>query len=306
MQNDSLTNRRRFIRDGITGMLGVGILAGDALAVPPVLRPGRPSLKVALAAYSLRDQFAGTGPGRKIDMVEFIHYCAAMGISGAELTSYYFSESGQEYFIDLKRQAFLHGITISGTAVGNSFTDAPGEKRDRELASVKTWIQRAAWLGAPHIRVFAGDRNNLSQSQAKSLCIEALEECGEVAGKYGIFLGIENHGGIVSEPEELVDIVKSVKNPWIGINLDTGNFHTADPYQSIALCAPWAVNVQYKVEIRPAGQKTQPTDAQRVVKILRDVNYQGWVVLEHEKAENPWQTIPGHIERLKDAIATQD
>lgn len=310
MTSDHLmTNtRRKFLsRMGACsmGLASLPFLSNSLKAVGPIVRPGNPRLKLSLAAYSFRDQFSGKGPGSKISMVDFIRYCAQLGISGAELTSYYFEDESKEYFLNLKKHAFLHGITVSGTAVGNSFTEAPGAKRTQQINSVKEWIKRASWLGAPHIRVFAGNLNGLSMKEAKKNCIEALEECGELAAQHGIFLGIENHGGIVAKPEDLIDILKTVKNPWIGINLDTGNFHTEDPYKAIAMCAPWAVNVQLKVEIRPQGKDMQKTDMSRIVKILRDVNYQGWVVLEHEKAENPWKTVPGYFDELKTAIDSQ-
>lgn len=297
-------NRRDFIRKsavGAAGLLGLG-LSGTLDAVPPITRPGSPRLMISLAAYSFRDQFAGHGPGPAMDMTRFIQYCAQLGIPGAELTSYYFADTRREAFLEVRRQAFLHGVSISGTAVGNSFTEEAGEKRDREIASVKQWIDRASWMGAPHIRVFAGNRGSLTEEQARTNCIQALEECADYAGKHGIFLGIENHGGIVSKPEQLISIIRDVRSPWVGINLDTGNFHTEDPYRAVAMCAPWAVNVQLKVEVRPSGKPVEKTDMSRIVKILRDVNYQGWVVLEHEKAENPWETIPGYLEHLSDVI----
>jgi sugar phosphate isomerase/epimerase len=125
-----------------------------------------------------------------------------------------------------------------------------------------------------------------------------LEECGEYAGRKGVFLGLENHGGIVADPKDLLDIVKSVKSPWVGINLDTGNFHTDDPYADIASCAPYAVNVQVKSEIQKRGQKKELADLARLVKILRDANYQGFVALEYEAAEDPWQAVPPLLKRL--------
>lgn len=140
--------------------------------------------------------------------------------------------------------------------------------------------------------------------EAKKLVIETMEECGEYAGKKGIFLGLENHGGIVAEPQDLLEIVQAVKSPWVGINLDTGNFQTDDPYADLAKCAPYAVNVQYKVEIHRRGEKQKEiADMSRVVKILRDANYQGFVALEHEVKEDPWKTVPGWLEKLRAALA---
>ena len=96
---------------------------------------------------------------------------------------------------------------------------------------------------------------------------------GEYAGKQGVFLGIENHGGIVAEADSLLKIVEATKSKWVGINLDTGNFHTDDVYGDIARCVRYAVNVQLKVEIRPRGAKQKsPADIARLVGILRKGN----------------------------------
>src|SRR5258708_14221695 len=105
------------------------------------------------------------------------------------------------------------------------------------------------------------------------MCVSAMEECSEYAETKGIFLGLENHGGIVADPEGLLEIVQAVKSPWVGVNLDTGNFQTDDPYADLAKCAPYAVNVQYKMEIHRRGAKqNEIADIARMVKTLRDAN----------------------------------
>ena len=70
--------------------------------------------------------------------------------------------------------------------------------------------------GKDRIRVFAGniprDTKNFSREQADQVVVEALKECGEYAAKRGIFLGIENHGGIVAESDDLLDIIRADRN----------------------------------------------------------------------------------------------
>jgi hypothetical protein len=67
--------------------------------------------------------------------------------------------------------------------------------------------------------------------------------------------------------------VRSVQSPWFGINLDTGNFYTDDPYGDLARCAPYAVNVQVKVDVRRRGAKQgEPVDLTRLATILRDAS----------------------------------
>ena len=291
--------RRAFVGAGMALPMALG-------AVEAFPRKGPPRLRLSLAAYSFGADFAPgkDGAAPRTDMFRFIDYCAAHGCEGAELTSYYFPDPlPDEYLARVRRHAFLSGVSVSGTAVGNTFTLPPGPARDREMASVRTWIARAAVLGAPHIRVFAGDAKGAPMAEAKRRTIEALEEMGDVAGRHGIFLGVENHGGIVAEASDLLDIVRSVRSPWVGINLDVGNFNTTDPYADLARCAPYAVNVQYKALMRPRGSRQAvPTDLPRVVKLLREAGYQGWFVLEYEMPDDPWKKVPSLLGDLAAAI----
>jgi len=301
--------RRDFLKSATVSLAALG-LASPLAAVEPFKRRGTPRLQLSLAAYSFRQYFkdgseAGASGDKRIDLIQFIDYCAEQGCAGTELTSYYFPKDLDEaYLLKLRRHAFLRGVAISGTAVGNTFTHPKGDKRDTELANVKKWVDRAAVLGAPHIRVFAGNlQKGSTAAEARALSIAALDECGDYAGRKGIFLGLENHGGIVADPKDLLEIVTAVKSPWVGINLDTGNFHTDDPYADLVSCAPYAVNVQVKSEIQKRGQKKEPADLARLVKILRDANYQGFVALEYEAAEDAWTAVPPLLKQLRELMA---
>jgi len=307
--------KRDFLKTAGTAsaVAGLGLASpGRLFAAVPIRRNGKPRLNLSLAAYSFRDHFKTAthgqqrpSGGRVIDMHDFIDYCADHRLAGAELTSYYLDPLiSRARLVALKRHAFLRGIAISGTAVGNEFTLPKGGKRDAQIAHVKKWVANAAVMGAPHVRVFAGRARGQSLKQAQALCIEALEEVGEYAGEHGVFLGIENHGGIVAEAGSLLEIVKATRSDWVGISLDTGNFHTDDVYGDIARCVPHAVNVQLKVEIQPRlAKRKSAADIKRLVGILRDGGYQGYVALEYEAAEDPWVAVPKWIEQLKAAVA---
>ena len=288
-------------------MAGAGLLSPlGSQAVEPLKRSGKPRLQLSLAAYSFRDTFKHKDPAKRITLDDFIDYCADHGCAGAELTSYYFPPNfGDDYLIKLKRHAFLRGVAISGSAVANNFALTPGAKRDENIALVKKWVDHCAILSAPHIRVFAWPATiDMPLADAKKLCIQALKDCGDYAGKKGIFLGIENHGDIAARPDDLLEIITAVKSPWVGINLDTGNFQTDDPYADLVRCAPYAVNVQIKVEIKPRGKKEkEPADLKRLTQILRDANYQGFVALEYEAKPDPWQAVPEWLKKLNELFA---
>lgn len=287
------------------GGIGLGEIA-RAADKPFTRAQGGGRLRLGLAAYSFRNHF-GWMKGKKkkavteppITMEGFVDFCAAHDCGGAELTSYFFpGDAGEQYFADMRGYAHQRGVDICGTAVGNNFSNPKGsEKRAEQMDYVKLWIDRAALMGAPHIRVFAGSHpKGVNEADAERFAAEALEEAGEYAGKQGIFLGIENHDSI-ADSGRLLRIVKAVNSPWVGVNLDTGNFRTEDPYHDIAESAPYAVNVQVKMKMRePAAG---PADLERIGKILNDANYQGYVVLEYEEDDNPFESVPPVLDRMR-------
>jgi sugar phosphate isomerase/epimerase len=239
-------------------------------------------------------------PAKLIDLPAFIDFAAEQGCEGVELTAYYFPpDVTRDYLLQLKRHAFLRGVEIRGSAVGNTFALPDGPALEAEKAMVKQWIDRCQLMGAPHLRVFAGSPRGVSDDEAVRQCIKSLKECGAYAADRGVLLGIENHGGVVEQVEVLERIVTETNYDWVGVNLDTGNFYSATPYEDMERLAPYAVNVQFKVEInrRPGGKES--TDFARVAGLLKRANYQGFVTLEYEAAEDPWQAVPRHLEHLR-------
>ena len=97
----------------------------------------------------------------------------------------------------------------------------------------------------------------------------------------------------------MLTIVKAVNHLWFGVNWDTANFRTPDPYADLARLAPYAVTVQIKTEIHPLGKPTEDADLYRLIMILRATGYRGYVALEYEAAEEPKIAIPRHLEALK-------
>ena len=307
-------SRRQLLTATVTSSAALGLNAlikSPLAAIEPFQRTGKSRFLLGLAAYSFRAHFPeevqrpnkAAPKDPRMDMYQFINYCAEQGCDGAELTGYFLPKDlTGDALQKLRRHAFLRGVAVSGTAIANTFALPKGTERDQQIAHVKTWIDYASQLGAPHIRVFAGTAKGIDEAQARLMCIEALEECCDYAGKQGIFLGLENHGGIVATSAGLLEIVRAVKSPWLGINLDSGNFHTANPYEDFSLCAPYAVNVQVKLVMSSASGEKSPTDYARIARILHDATYQGFVTLEYEESEDPYMAIPRELEKLRKAL----
>ena len=117
--------------------LSTGALAGAATVLgAPFQRAGKPKLRLSLAAYSFRSFFKYQKNSvrevgdRPMDLFKFIDFCADHGCEGTELTSYFFRHNiTPKYLADLRRHAFLRGVDISGTAVGNNFSLPKGPQR---------------------------------------------------------------------------------------------------------------------------------------------------------------------------------
>ena len=293
-------------RSFLTASAGAAVasVTRPARGIEPLKRPGKPFMKLSLAAYSMKRYLAAkAGSPGAMDMGGFIDYCAKLRLDGTELTSYWFPKTvTREYLAGLKRRAHLAGVDISGGAIANRFTLPPGKALDATHAPVCKWIDHYADLGAPVIRVFAcGPPRGTDEATALKQCIANLQTACEYAGKRGVILGIENHD-FAGQIGRMLKIIRGVKSPWFGVTFDSGNFHSADPYADLAKIAPYAVNAQIKVHMRPAGKGSVPADFKRIIAILRDANYSGYITLEYEAKEDPYKHVPQYLDKLRACI----
>jgi sugar phosphate isomerase/epimerase len=298
-------HRRGFLaRAALATAAGSLTVARPAAAVGPIGRTRPSHFKLSLAAYSFRDFLAG--PSKSMDLFDFVNLAADLGLDAVEPTSYYFPENvSTDYLHRLKQHAFVLGLDISGTAVMNDFCLAPGPETEKELNHVQTWIDYAAELDAPTLRIMSGNwLQGTPESELEQRVVERINSLIPQAVAKGVTLALENHGGGVTvTSEQLLRLVRQVKGPNFGVNLDTGNFHGKDPYAEIAEAAPYAVNVQVKTEIRRMGKSKEPADLARVIGILREARYSGYVVLEYNAPDDPRTAVPRFIKELRSRIA---
>ena len=308
-KDNSMRNRREIMT--VTGATALGFLAssGTSFGKHPEAKTGLNStannafkFKLSLAAYSYRQLLTGNKP--ELTLTDFIDDCAKFGLEGTELTSYYFPESPTpEFLYQLKSHSFRSGLDISGTAIRNDFGFADGTKREENISHVKKWIEYAEMMGTSVIRVFAGhQKKGISEQETHRLMVAGFEECCDYAGKHGVHLALENHGGPTATADGLLKFVNDVKSDWFGVNLDTGNFHSKDIYGDLEKVAKHALNVQVKVVVSGPDKKKRPADFTRIAKILRSANYRGYVVLEFEETGDPRIECPKYLNKLREVL----
>jgi len=300
-------SRRRFLRQGS--------FLTTAAAAPAWLRAAQPWNResfhitgLSLAAYSMRPflkWLKGKEQEGDMDLFGFLDYCAELGISGAELTAYFFPpDADAAYCHRLKRRAQVLGLDVTGGAIGNRFSHVPGSpEAEEQHAYVTRWIDLYAELGAPVIRVFAG-RPGKGQTIEETLVNirENLSRALEHAEKRGVMLAVENHD-FTSDVDRFVQVMGLVDSPWLGATLDTANLRgDLDPYAQLERIAPYALTAQVKVAMKTPEGKV-PTDYARVVGILKKHRYRGYLVLEYEEKENHEEEIPRHLAELAEHVA---
>lgn len=282
--------------------------AGSARAIDPIVRKGKPKLKLGLAAYSVR-KFLDLKAKKKPewDIYQFACKAAEWGFKSIEPTSYYFSDSDPDYLDRFKEHSNKLGLEISGSAVGNDFCLADDKARDAQVQLVVDWAAKTARMGGKTLRIFAGKTpKGETQAVAVDRCIKTIKVACQRAEKSGVILALENHGGITSTVQELLTLVKAVDHPLFAVNMDTGNFRTEDPYGDLAQIAPYAAVVQVKTEIQKKGKPKENVDYHRILDMLAKVIYQGYFVLEYEAEEDPLVAIPREGEKLTQLISKLD
>lgn len=242
-----------------------------------------------------------------MDILSFLDYCVENGIDTAELTAYYFPPVVERSYLHaIRRRAHLLGVNLVAGAIGNRFIYPPkSDEAKQQLEYVRTWIDHFTEIGIPAIRVFAGNPpKGMPMKEAIDNTVANLTEALAYAEERGILLGLENHD-ITTNIDRLLEILSRIDSEWLGVTFDSGNMaSTPDPYAELARIAPYAVSAQIKTHVRVNGQN-QPADFGRIIDILHNANYRGYVILEYEDREDPLVAVPRYLKEIGAAIDTR-
>jgi len=275
--------------------------AGTLASLAPVQAASQKArLRTALCAYSFRNDLQS----KKMTYDDVIRLAADLDVDGVDMTVYWLPDTSNATLLPLRRLAYRNAVEIYSISVRTDMCKPAGPERDKEIVEIRKWVDAAEKLGAGHIRVFGGKvPKDATNDQAAQWVTELLKIGSEYSGSKGIILGLENHGGITEQADTILKIVKAVNSPWVGINLDTGNF-SKNAYQQIEKCLPYAVNAQYKVDIRPSedGQQTR-ADWARLVRMFADSGYRGYFSLEYEEKEDAKVAVPRLTRELNSLVA---
>lgn len=302
------TSRRDLLRQGALAAALPAAGSGQAAAKPSRIR-------LATSTYSYWHFRPQKYPVEKV-----IEQAARLGFDGVEVLHRQMAEESPAYLNRLKQIAFRNSVALMMLSIHQDFVWPKVEDRQKHIAHTKHCIDLAAQMGIPSIRLNSGRWKTVksfddlmkvkgdepplagyTNEDAVRWCIESIQECLPYAEKAGVLLALENHWGLTTRPETLLQIWKTVNSPWLGINLDTGNF-PGEAYQEIEKLAPYASVVQAKTYYGGGEWYTLDLDYKRIAGILRKAGYQGWVSLEMEGKETPDTAVPKSLAVLREAF----
>ncbi len=289
-------DRRRFLLSSFP--LAAGVSLASASQVPPATETSgkrMPRLFSGCCAYSYR-KYLQHGP---MTMETFIEKAVTLRLDGVDMTGYYFKSTGPVYLASLRHLAYRNGVMFSGAACGVSILQANTAKRNETLPEIKKWVDVADALGAPHLRIFAGEPpSGVAVQQAIDSVVEAMKAGCEYSGSKGIMLGIEDHSGITQRADVCLEIMHRVNSPYAGINLDITHFvptARADAYAQIEACIPYTTNTH----IRENFDDGSPIDLDRVWKLFAQAGFKGFMSAEYEGEEDPATGVPKLVEKIR-------
>jgi len=283
-------------------------------AAAPAAAPG--SIRFAVSTYSYWHFEEQKYPVQKV-----IEQAAGLGFDGVELLHRQMDGETPAYLNQLKQLAFRHGLSLPMLSIHQDFVSPDAAERQEAVDHTRKCIALAARLGIPAIRLNSGRWNTIksfddlmkvkgdeppiqgySDEDAFRWCVDGIKACLADAEAAGVVLALENHWGLTTKVENLLRIHKDVGSPWLGINLDTGNW-PGDPYEGIEKLAPYATIVQAKTYYGGGVWYTLDLDYPRIAKILKNAGFTGWISLEMEGKEPAATAVPKSIEMLRAAFA---
>jgi len=294
--------RRAFLATSLAATAAsTSLSAAEAARASGAIRRMRGTkLKIGLNAYSFnRPLMAGT-----MTLSDVIDYCAEHNIDGLDATGYYFpgypNVPDDKYIRDLKRKAFVNGVTISGTGVRNDFALTDASSRRGHIQLVKDWIEVAAKLGADVVRVFSGREvpKGFTFDQVLEWMVPAFQQCAEYGKQNGVIVGLQHHDDFLKTADETIRVVNAVNSPWFNVILDVGSVRQGDPYQEIEKLIPYSCTWQIKEQVW-YGTRATPIDLPKLKAIIDKTGYRGFTPIEALGPGDPKEAVTSFLTKVR-------
>ena len=275
MQFSNDVSRRQFLTQ--TG-LAVGTLTAGAAWTKDAA-----PLQISLAQWTINRELRSG----KIDNLDFAKVAAEHGIHAVEYVNQFFMDKAKDanYLGEMKKRAADQGVKsllIMCDREGN-IGDPDSAKRKQTVDNHRKWLDAAKFLGCHSIRVNAGSSGTWDE-QVK-LAADGLSRLTAIGAKLGLNVIVENHGGLSSNADWLVEVIKKVDHKRCGTLPDFGNFRikpgeSYDSYRGMQKLLPFAKGVSVKDRVWDDKGKQFELDYDRMLKLVHTSGFRGYCGIE--------------------------
>ncbi len=242
-----------------------------------------------------------------------------LDIRQVEICQFHIPSLERSYLDQLKQALSDAGVTVANIPidVGN-ISAAREDFRESDLQEIERWIDVAAYLGSPMVRVNASAPMSQEALGPIEVTIASYRRLAAYAATQGVTMLIENHGGITADPETIVQIVRSVGPDVLKTCVDVGNFEPVmsaqmrglapgsyDPsplYTGLAMIAPYAGMLHAKTMSFDEHGQHVGWDVVKALRIVLDAGYHGVVSLEYGGGQDEWNNTLRTKQLVKEAI----
>jgi len=264
-------------------------------------------IKFSLAEWSFhREIEAG-----KLDHLDFpVKAKKEFGISAVEYVNGFFGGKKMDFRKAAVNSAYLGELLKRSKDAGvfnhllmcddeGPLSTVVEKERLAAVENHKKWIDAAKFLGCLTIRVnLHGDGDPDGRKKAS---IDSLGRLGEMAGKSGLNVVVENHGSVTSDANWLVDVMKQVGRRNVGTLPDFGNFCISQPwgtiqdgcdnmydiYKGVEQLLPFAKGVSAKTYDFDSNGEQPKLDYKRLITIVKTSGFKGYMGIEFEGNTQP-------------------
>lgn len=198
-----------------------------------------------------------------------------------------------------KKEIRASGLKIANLGSSAQMYIEDPAKREKELSDARRFIDLAATLEAPYVRVFGGkaesDKSPAPNDETKTRVAAGLRELGKYAARRNVTVIIESHDHFTASAT-LKDVLHLADSEHVGLLWDAHHtFATSneDPEYTVRQLGPWIRHTHLKDSIGTGedrkyvltGRGNVPT--QRQIEALRSIGYKGFYCFEWEKLWHP-------------------
>jgi sugar phosphate isomerase/epimerase len=263
----------------------------------PALRfPAAPRERLAIASYSLRTMIASPRRARaeadtaaaRMDIKDFPAYAVKrFNVRNVEILGQHLRSTEAAYLEEFRRALTGAGARVVNipASVGASLYDPDPAKRTLAIENSKKWIEAAAALDCPSVRIHIQRTGNNTPPDVDRTA-ESLAGVAQHGASKSVVVNLENDDLVTEDAFFIVKVINRVNSPWLRALPDFCNSMLKGDekfnYDAVTAMFARAYNISHLKDSEVEGGKVFRIDLARTFEIAKAAGYKGYFSVEFE------------------------